>query len=387
MKYLSRLIVCVIVTVLGLSGPLAAWAAPMSPTSVWPSWQTPKPTSQDIQFGPFVFTAPVDWLAWTYDETLSESENEEALIALVRQIDPALVEEATEVIVGSVPDMVAAAFAPDTPGDALVYISLMAFGYQVSLESLGLTAKATPAQVITALGFPLVEQSNALTAGFLLEEDRDEVLYTGGFALPDQDRIVVLTGGASPLGWEEYGETVQGAIRSFALDDETGTPLEPDAAGPAADLQTGQLDPAQLPVLLPANPQYLYPYEFPAQGFMTGAVDLTQQPIDPILEKIEGTDIYPPVVGYVTAQPTFAFYARPNRGGTVGVVFAGNNYIDTVLLVHCPNGEWNFADDVKWANADPAIAANLAQEGVYEVWIGTKQSNQAVSGTLYVLVQ
>lgn len=387
MKYLSRLIVCVIVTVLGLSGPLAAWAAPMSPTSVWPSWQTPKPTSQDIQFGPFVFTAPVDWLAWTCDETLSESENEEALIALVRQIDPALVEEATEVIVDSVPDMVAAAFAPDTPGDALVYISLMAFGYQVSLESLGLTAKATPAQVITALGFPLVEQSNALTAGFLLEEDRDEVLYTGGFALPDQDRIVVLTGGASPLGWEEYGETVQGAIRSFALDDETGTPLEPDAAGPAADLQTGQLDPAQLPVLLPANPQYLYPYEFPAQGFMTGAVDLTQQPIDPILEKIEGTDIYPPVVGYVTAQPTFAFYARPNRGGTVGVVFAGNNFIDTVLLVHCPNGEWNFADDVKWANADPAIAANLAQEGVYEVWIGTKQPSQAVSGTLYVLVQ
>lgn len=387
MRCVTRLAIGLIAAALVLAGPAAASAAGLAPNA-HSAYSQPKPPTQSVQIGPYVFTVPAGWLTWTYDEDLTESRNEQALIAVVEQIDPALVEGATEIVEANVPDMIAAAFAPEAPGGELVYISLMSFGYQASLEGLKLTAQATPEQVITALGFPEVEQAHTLTAGFFLEEDQDETTFTGGFALPDLDRIIVLSGGGNSLGWQTYGDEVQTAIRSFVLDeegdtgDQTGNP-----PAPATDLQTGQIPTGQLQVLTPANPLYLYPYEFPVPMMVTGAVDLTRQPIEPILEKVEGTQTYLPVVGYVTAEPTFAFIAQPNPNGTVGVVFAGNNYVDTVLLVHCPNGQWNFADDVKWANPDPAIAANLAQEGVYEVWIGSKLPNQTVSGTLYVLVQ
>ncbi len=71
----------------------------------------------------------------------------------------------------------------------------------------------------------------------------------------------------------------------------------------------------------------------------------------------------------------------------MGVVFAGINYMDTVLLVRDPDGGWHFADDVKRANPDPALAVNAAAEGVYEVWVGAKIPNQMVAGDLYVIVE
>ena len=337
----------------------------------------------------YQLTVPNDWLAWRYDRTLNESANEQALEALVTQINPALVEDASGVIEQLVPPMIAAALAPEAPAGDLIFVTILEFGYQATLSDLQLPNTTQPAQVITALGFTELRLQNGLNAGFSLEEDSEQVSYVGGFAIPDRDRFIVLTGACDPTSWKDYGPAVTGIVESFRLSEATtppaaSTPVKPTPAEPDG-LSTGAYDPAQLPLLTPINILYQQPYQFSLPAMQTGAIDLARLDLDATLEKIEGTDYYPPVTGYVQAAPTFAFYAQPTT--TVGLVFAGTNYVDTVLLVRDPAGGWHFADDVKRANPDPALAVNGATEGIYEVWIGAKVPNQGVAGDLFVIVE
>ncbi|WP_119070813.1 hypothetical protein [Aggregatilinea lenta] len=347
----------------------------------------PRQNSTDFTFDPYQLAIPGGWLPWKSDPALSESANEQALEALVVQIDPALAADASAAIEQLVPPMIAAALAPDTPGGELIFVSVLEFGYQATLNDLQLPAATDPAQVITALGFPEARMLHGMAAGFSLEQDRDQASYVGGFALPERDRFILINGTCDPASWETYGPALTGIVESFQLsdaDDVAPTPGKPTPNASGA-LPAGSYDLSQLPLLTPINILYQQPYHFSLPAVQTGTIDLAGLDMDPALEKIEGTDYYPPVTGYVQAAATVVFYAQPNT--TVGVVFAGINYVDTVLLVRDPDGGWHFADDVKRANPDPALAVNAAAEGVYEVWVGAKIPNQMVAGDLYVIVE
>lgn len=366
----------------GLESFLSATATPNTALNL-----IPRQTGTAFTFGAYQFTVPDGWLPWQYDAALSEAANEQALEAMVVQIDPELVEDASGVIEQIVPPMIAAALAPDTPGGDLIFVSVLEFGYQATLDDMQLPATTDPAQVMTTLGFPEARTQNGLTAGFSLEEDSDQVSYIGGFAIPEHDRFILLNGTCDPASWETYGPLLTGIVDSFQLSEADGSVPTPAKPTPGASdaLPAGSYDLSQLPLLTPINILYQQPYHFSLPVVQTGTIDLAGLELDPVLEKIEGTDYYPPVTGYVQAAPAVVFYAQPTT--TVGVVFAGVNYVDTVLLVRDPEGGWHFADDVKRANPDPALAVNAATEGVYEVWIGAKVPNQVVAGDLYVIVE
>lgn len=353
-----------------------------------PADNTPEATGTPVVFESFQITLPPGWLAWTLDRQATELDNERALIALVSQVDAALAADAEDAIRELIPPLIIAGVAPETPGNTLIYITVLEYGYQASLSDMQLPATASPAQFIEALGFPQAEQRDALTAGFLLDDSSDEFTYYGGFVSTDLDRLVLVAAVCDPASWQTFEPVLTDVVASFALSEQPAQPAVSAPTAPPSPSQgvaPGTYDMAELPYLTPINILVQQPYRFPFAVITTGALDLTTLDIDPTLEKIEGTDYYPPLTGFVSADPVFAFYAVPNAN--VSVVFAGNYYVDTVLLVRRPDGHWHFADDVRYANPDPALATNAALEGVYEVWIGAKLPGQQVSGELFVIVE
>lgn len=398
LRSLSGLVLMIVICTAGWVGAQDGGAATPTPISGLGDFfvKTPAPagnpldaTGTPVVFESYQLTFPQDWLIWTIDRQAKEAANEQALIDLVAQVDAALAGEAEDAIRELIPPMIMAGVAPETPGGELIYITVLEYGYQASLSDLQVPATTTPALFMATLGFPLVDEREGLTAGVLLEEGDGEVTYYGGFVSTDLDRLMLVTAVCDSVSWGAYEPLITEIVGSFALSDQNAPP----AAGtvktpvPAATggLTPGTYNTADLPVLTPINILVQQPYQFSLPVITTGAVDLAALDIDPTLEKIEGTDYYPPVTGFVSAEPVGAFYATPNTN--VGVVFAGNTYVDTVLLVRRPDGHWHFADDVKYANPDPAIATNSSLEGVYEVWIGTKLPNQSVSGELFVIVE
>lgn len=76
-----------------------------------------------------------------------------------------------------------------------------------------------------------------------------------------------------------------------------------------------------------------------------------------------------PGSGYVITQPDFDL-TLSDMSGSAALVLQVAGQCDTVLLVNDSTGRWHFDDDSA-GNLQPRIEIAGAQNGVYDIWVGT----------------
>lgn len=76
--------------------------------------------------------------------------------------------------------------------------------------------------------------------------------------------------------------------------------------------------------------------------------------------------------GYVATAPDFTMQFSGNGMGRA-LEFRVEGSCDTVLLVNDASASWYFNDDD--IGVDPRIRISNAPEGIYDIWIGTYDSN------------
>lgn len=90
--------------------------------------------------------------------------------------------------------------------------------------------------------------------------------------------------------------------------------------------------------------------------------------------------------GFAAQAPDFQFTYNGSASLFRFYFVTDNASADTTLIINDPNGTWHCNDDaglgVNWRN--PMIDFTPGIWGVYDVWIGSLNSGQGWSGTLYV---
>ncbi|WP_312127553.1 hypothetical protein [Brevundimonas sp.] len=84
--------------------------------------------------------------------------------------------------------------------------------------------------------------------------------------------------------------------------------------------------------------------------------------------------------GYVSQAPDYELTYRANGSNPLTFTFASDG--DTTLMINAPDGSF-YCDDDSDGDLNPRVHFNRAQEGVYDVWVGTI-SGEIESGTLSI---
>jgi S1-C subfamily serine protease len=87
-------------------------------------------------------------------------------------------------------------------------------------------------------------------------------------------------------------------------------------------------------------------------------------------------------VGFAATNPDFRIQLSEDMTGLNILFFAGDENADTTLIVNAPDGEWHCNDDVGLDSLDPGMMFDTAPAGQYDVWVGSYNSNDSVSGVL-----
>lgn len=87
-------------------------------------------------------------------------------------------------------------------------------------------------------------------------------------------------------------------------------------------------------------------------------------------------------VGFAATNPDFRLQLSDDMSGLSILFFAGDESSDTTLIVNAPDGEWHCNDDEGMDSLDPGLTFDAAPAGQYDVWVGSYDSNDSVSGTL-----
>ena len=258
--------------------------------------------------------------------------------------------------------------------------------------------------------------------------------FSAGFT-PDPHMIEMVSGGAVAAGYLGRDCTGYVAVAPdfrmnwsgnsselrifFAADDGGDTTLLinlPDGAWVCSDDADGTVDPM---VVLhnPSQGQYdVWVGSFEADTLVPGTLHITELDLDP-------TSVGPAELDY-TADPHFGsvalqagFTPDPNvseivSGGAVDASYLGGDCVgyaaqapdvrltwggasdelrifftadageDTSLLVNLPDGTWVCKDDAD--SLDPLIILENPPEGQYDIWVGSYQRGQFISGKLSI---
>lgn len=87
-------------------------------------------------------------------------------------------------------------------------------------------------------------------------------------------------------------------------------------------------------------------------------------------------------VGFAATNPDFRIQLSEAMTGLNILFFAGDENADTTLIVNAPDGAWHCNDDVGLNSLDPGMMFDTAPAGQYDVWVGSYNSNDSVSGVL-----
>lgn len=90
-------------------------------------------------------------------------------------------------------------------------------------------------------------------------------------------------------------------------------------------------------------------------------------------------------VGYAAESPDYRVNLS-DAGTDLGIFFTADDAVsDTTIIVNAPDGQWYCNDDGPGDTLDPALSFPAAASGQYDVWIGSYDSEAAVSGSLAVV--
>ena len=87
-------------------------------------------------------------------------------------------------------------------------------------------------------------------------------------------------------------------------------------------------------------------------------------------------------VGFAATNPDFRIQLSEDMTSLNILFFAGDESSDTTLIVNAPDGEWHCNDDLDLDSLDPGMMFDTAPAGQYDVWVGSYNSNDSVSGVL-----
>ena len=87
-------------------------------------------------------------------------------------------------------------------------------------------------------------------------------------------------------------------------------------------------------------------------------------------------------VGHASREPDVQLRWR-GHSDVLSILFAADEESDdTSLVVNLPDGTWACNDDAAVSLLDPLIVLERPQEGRYDIWIGSYERDQFISGTL-----
>lgn len=87
--------------------------------------------------------------------------------------------------------------------------------------------------------------------------------------------------------------------------------------------------------------------------------------------------------GFVTEAPTVRL-AYTSSADQPELYFAARSDVDTVLVVRTPDGRTTCNDDRSDETLDPGISFSGPQSGIYEIWVGTYDDNEAGAAELHI---
>lgn len=90
-------------------------------------------------------------------------------------------------------------------------------------------------------------------------------------------------------------------------------------------------------------------------------------------------------VGFAATNPDFRIQLSEGMTSLNILFFAGDENSDTTLIVNAPDGEWHCNDDLDLDSLDPGMMLDIAPAGQYDVWVGSYNRNDSVSGVLALI--
>lgn len=87
-------------------------------------------------------------------------------------------------------------------------------------------------------------------------------------------------------------------------------------------------------------------------------------------------------VGYAASNPDFRVQLSDDMANLNIMFFASEDNADTTLIVNAADGEWHCNDDSSLDSLDPGITFNTAPAGQYDVWVGSFNRSESVTGVL-----
>jgi len=87
-------------------------------------------------------------------------------------------------------------------------------------------------------------------------------------------------------------------------------------------------------------------------------------------------------VGFAATNPDFRIQLSDDMVELSILFFASDDGADTTLIINAADGEWHCNDDSSLDSLDPGITFDTALAGQYDVWVGSYNSNESVSGVL-----
>jgi hypothetical protein len=97
---------------------------------------------------------------------------------------------------------------------------------------------------------------------------------------------------------------------------------------------------------------------------------------------VAGLDLGSDCNGYATTAPDFEVELEDGSSMIRIFFVADESGEDATLIVSDPDGDWVCNDD--YGGADPLVEFAPAEEGIYDIWVGSYSEEDLVAGTLYV---
>ena len=92
--------------------------------------------------------------------------------------------------------------------------------------------------------------------------------------------------------------------------------------------------------------------------------------------EIEGCEL-----GYVSDAPDVDLYYTTTGGSDLYIYVEGEG--DTMLLINTPDGGW-VCDDDSHGDLDPLVHIPSAEDGLYDIWVGSYSAGERHAATLYI---
>ncbi len=190
--------------------------------------------------------------------------------------------------------------------------------------------------------------------------------------------VTVDTGPSPDASPEVTPETTPEATPEETPETDTPTPVPPTVTPVPATPTPVPAPPTPTPVLLPDLSL--------APTFGTVALDAGFVP-DPHTVQVasggpvDASGVGAACFGFVSEAPDLRLQYG-SAGGYLQIGFVADVGLDPVLVVNDPSGAWHCNDD--FFGLDPAVEFPTSASGQYDIWVGTLDPGQIVSGTVNI---